>query len=200
MLSSLVLLGQGQIKLIYPDTTNLLNGFKYEGKLKNAVRWVDYQGDNLAIITETGEYPSKIEINEDFRDAELFGYHFLIINDSLIETWKVYDAIKACPLDIETKFINNTFQVTDLNHDNIAEVWLMYKTVCRGDMSPSNMEIIMYQGQQKFEMRGYNKVELPKNESYGGEYKFDLAFINGPKEFRKFAISLWNKHIIEAWE
>ena len=75
----------------------------------------------------------------------------------------------------------------------------MYKTVCHGDVSPCNMKIIMYQGQQKFAMRGQNKVEYAKGEFAGGDYKFDQSFVNGPMVFRVFAKQLWDKNIMETW-
>ena len=34
----------------------------------------------------------------------------------------------------------------------------MYKTVCHVDVSPCDMKIIMYQGGQKYAIRGKNKV------------------------------------------
>jgi len=73
------------------------------------------------------------------------------------------------------------------------------------------MKIIMYQGTQKYAMRGTNKVcvgedEVEKNGKIetikiymGGDYTFDNAFKNGSDEFREFAIKLWNDNVIESW-
>jgi hypothetical protein len=108
----------------------------------------------------------------------------------LDQIWKVYDFIQDCGLDIEASFIKNTLRLTDLNHDGIGEVWLMYKTVCHGDVSPFEMKIIMYQGQQKFARRGHNKVQLGKTEVDGGDYKFDKAFTDGPGTFREYKLKL----------
>ncbi|MFK7058713.1 M949_RS01915 family surface polysaccharide biosynthesis protein [Flavobacterium oreochromis] len=192
--------GQEQITLKKLDLTKLPKGIKYEGKIKTAVRWVDSLGDNIVILTETGIYKSKKFNHEnDGRDAELFAYHFIIKDDNAFQIWRIYDFISDCPVDIETKFIKNSFQVTDLNLDGVSEIWIMYKTVCHGDVSPCDMKIIMYQGQQKYAIRGQNKVQLSENEFYGGEYKFDKAFANGPKEFLEFAKKLWNKNILQIW-
>jgi hypothetical protein len=194
--------GQGQIKLTKLDVNRLPIGIKYEGKIKNAVRWTDNLGDNIVITTETGIYRSKkFKHENNGSDAELFAYHFIISNDTVKQTWRVYDFISDCPVEIETSFIKNTFQITDLNKDGIAEIWLMYKTVCHGDISPCDMKIIMYQGQQKFAMRGQNRVQTSSypEEFYGGEYKFDKAFIDGQIEFRDFAKKLWDKNIMHIW-
>ena len=192
--------GQSQIKLTQLAQNQLPSSLPVEGKIKNAVKWTDKSGENLVIMTETGIFQSKKWKHEaEGRDAELFAYHFLLSKDGAKQTWKAYDFIKDCPLDIEASFIKNTFQVTDLNKDGIAEVWLMYKTVCHGDVSPSDMKIIMYQGLHKFAMRGKNKVKISDRDYIGGEYKFDTAFSSGPKEFLDFAKQLWQKNSLQTW-
>jgi hypothetical protein len=197
---SLTVLGQGQISVKQLDLTKLPKGIKYEGKIKTAVRWVDSLGDNIAILTETGIYQSKkFKHENDGGDAELFAYHYLVKGDSALQTWRVYDFISDCPVDIEAKFIKNSFQVTDLNLDGVSEIWIMYKTICHGDVSPCDMKIIMYQGQQKYAVRGQNKVKVSDKEYYGGDYKFDKAFADGPKEFLQFAKKLWDKNIMQTW-
>jgi hypothetical protein len=66
------------------------------------------------------------------------------------------------------------------------------------------MKIIMYHGQQKFAMRGQNKVfsgtdDKGKKYYIGGDYKYDKAFADGPKEFLEFAKKLWDKNIMQTW-
>lgn len=203
---SMTVLGQGQIPVNQLDLTKLPKGINYEGKIITAVRWTDSLGDNIIILTETGIYQSKKFKHEtDGRDAELFAYHYIIKSDSAVQTWRIYDFISDCPVDIEAKFIKNSFQVTDLNKDGVSEIWVMYKIVCQGDVSPCDMKIIMYQGQQKFAMRGQNKVLLGKDENgknhyIGGDYKYDKAFAEGPKEFLEFAKKMWDKNIMQTWE
>ena len=201
LLCSIATFGKGQINTTNLDTTNLPTGIKFLGNIKTAVRWTDKLGDNIVITTETGETINKTAPSDDFRDAALYAYHFIVGKDSTNLTWKVYDFIKECPLDMEANFVKNTFQVTDLNNDGVSEVWLMYKTVCHGDVSPCDMKIIMYQGQQKYAMRGQNKVQVSDKEFDGGDYKFDKAFIDGPTTFRDFARKLWDKNIMQTtWE
>lgn len=200
MALSLTSFGQNKLSVINLDTTKLSNKIKYTGKIRNAVSWSDKLGDNIVITTETGKTKSKSAESEDFRDAEIYAYHYIVGKDSTYLTWKVYDFIKECPLDLEASFIKNTFQVTDLNNDGIAEIWLMYKTVCHGDVSPYTMKIIMYQGQQKYAMRGLNKVKVTETEFFGGDYKFDKAFTDGPSVFSNFAKKLWEKNIMQTWE
>ncbi len=192
--------GQGAIKLAKVETRKLPAGVNYEGNVESASRWTDSLGDNIVVLTQTGIYQSKkFKHENDGSDAELFAYHYTVKQNTVELTWKIYDFIKDCPVDIEASFIKNTFQVTDLNKDGISEVWIMYKTACHGDVSPCDMKIMMHQGQQKFAMRGKNRVKLSAKETYGGDYKFDKAFTDGPIEFREFAKRLWSKNIMQVW-
>lgn len=198
--SSLLSCGQNTIKVSIVNLKELPLGLNYAGQVKEALSWTDKTGNNIVLMTETGEYPSKNENSDNYRDAELYAYHFILKKDSIKQSWKVYDFIKDCPVDIQANFIKNTLQITDLNQDSIGEVWLMYKVVCHGDISPPQMKIIMYHGQQKYAMRGRSKVKLSKNQYEGGEYKFDTAFLKGPNKFREFAKQLWNNNIMETTE
>lgn len=195
-------LGFGQVSFIIDtiDVNTINLHVEYEGDIKNGIQWKDGGVDNIVIISETGSFQSD-KFNHEYEglDAELFAYHFSRVNDEYQLIWKVYDFISDCPVDIEATFIKNTLQVTDLNKNGIAEIWLMYKTACRGDVSPSDMKVIMYEGLKKYAMRGQNIVQLSEEEMYGGEYTFDNAFNSGPKDFRVFAKSLWDKNILQVW-
>ncbi|TDG35819.1 hypothetical protein EZJ43_10700 [Pedobacter changchengzhani] len=203
---SLTVFGQAKIVTKKLELTKIPKGIKYEGQIKTAVSWVDSLGYNIAILTETGIYESKkFKHENDSGDAELFAYHFIVKNHSAVQTWKVYDFISDCPVDIEAKFIRNSFQVTDLNKDGVGEIWVMYKTICHGDVSPCDMKIIMYQGQQKFAIRGQNKVFQGTDDDGtkhygGGDYKYDKTFADGPKEFLEFAKKLWDNNIMQTLE
>jgi len=165
---------------------------KFEGKFKEARRWSDSLGDNLLIISETGVY----ETPDKYKNAELFAYHFILSGTSEL-TWKIHDFEKECQLDIEIEFLKNTLSITDLDKNGITEIWLIYKKACRGDVSPSEMKIIMYEGTQKYALRGENKVKFSENEIYGGEYKFDHAFKGAPNKFREFALKIWNNNVLQ---
>jgi hypothetical protein len=201
-LFSISLFGQTPVKLTKLDINKLPFNIKIQGKVQNAVRWTDSSGDNIVVTSETGKYISKKEKQNEIEgaNAELFAYRYVISNNEAQQTWKVYDFIKDCPLDLEANFVKNTFQITDLDKNGVAEVWLMYRTVCHGDVSPSDMKTIMYQGQQKYAMRGRAKIKIGEKEFEGGEYKFDPAFSNAPKEFIDFAKKLWNKNIMQTFE
>lgn len=192
-------LGQGKIALTHLTKSDIPKGISYKGTLKEAVRWTDESGVNLVITCETEEAVSKTAPSEDYREKYLFAHHYLLFEDSIRQTWKVTDYIKECPLDIAADFVKNTFQVTDLDKDGIAEVWMMYLLTCTGDVSPAEMKIIMYEGTQKHAMRGENKVDIGNGEFVGGDYKFDKAFNQAPGAFRDFAMKLWNANVRAKW-
>jgi hypothetical protein len=172
----------------------------YKGEVKNAVRWSDKNGQHIVVTTETGTFTSKnVQRDIDPMDALLYVHHFVVKNGKAVETWKITDGVKECPLDIQVAFIKNTFHVTDLDNDGIAEVWVMYKTACHGDVSPCDMKVIMYEGAQKYAMRGENRVKISETEQFGGEYKFDAAFQKGSKLFREHAKKMWKDNIMEEW-
>lgn len=180
------------------EEKDLPSEISFEGKFKDAILWKDRLGEHIALITETGIYVSpKFKHESDGGDAELFGYHYLLSgnNKQYNVTWKVYDFISDCPVDIFAEFVDNTFKVTDLDKNGIAEVWIMYMKGCHGDVSPEEMKIIMYEGDKKYAMRGENKIRISKNESYGGDFKFDDNFRSAPKEFRDFALDMWNENV-----
>lgn len=188
-----------------PDVTHLNKselpeGITFKGQLVNAVRWTDSIGDNIVVTSETGEYPDKMTDGEERTKADLFAVHYVVYSDSVRMLWKVTDHERDCPFDLSVRFIDNTFQVTDLDGDGTGEVWLMYKTACRSDVSPATMKIILYEGKQKYAVRGENKVKVSETEFYGGDYTMDAAFEQGPKVFRDFAKRLWKTNILETWD
>lgn len=61
---------------------------------------------------------------------------------------------------------------------------------CRGDVSPSTMKLIMYEGDKKYAVRGTCKIVMG-DESYGGEMNMDANFKNGLQVFREYAQKKW---------
>lgn len=197
-----LLLGCGsafaQFRIVKLEKESLPAGLHYEGRIVDAVQWADAIGDNIVIITETGEKRSVS--GEEGRDAELYAYHYTTRGDARTLMWKLYDFVKGCPVDIKANFIRSSFAITDLDKDNIAEVWLMYNTACRGDVSPANMKIIAYEGGKKYAMRGRNRMRVSEKETEGGEYVFDKNFEKAHESFKQYALMLWKKNISETWK
>jgi hypothetical protein len=186
-----------QFKVTRLDKNAVSKNIQYNGNIVQAVRWIDSTGDNIVILTATEKTQSK---NAPGRDAALYAYHYLVSGDSIKQTWKIYDYIKECDVDLDLYFVDKAFAVTDLNKNGKAEVWIMYKNSCHGDVSPVAMKIIMYQDNKKFAVRGTTKVPVSANEYAGGEFTFDDAFKEAPAEFRQYAERLWKQHQVETWK
>jgi hypothetical protein len=189
-----------QLKLTKLNSNSIPKNIQYTGKVVQALRWTDSTGDNIVILTATDKTQSKNAPDDGYSDAALYAYHYLLIGDSAKQTWKVYDYVKECPVDMFLYFVDKTFTVTDLNKDGKAEVWLMYKVSCQGDVSPIPMKIIMYQDNKKFAVRGTTRVRVSANEYMGGTYSFDEAFKNAPAVFRQYAEKLWKQNKEEKWK
>ncbi|RYZ84363.1 MAG: hypothetical protein EOP04_18150 [Proteobacteria bacterium] len=89
--------------------------------------------------------------------------------------------------------------ITDINKDGKPEIWVVYRVGCKGDVSPSEMKLIMYEGRDKHAMRGRTRIKYGKHQE-GGEYRFDQRFSAAPKMFRDYAISFWNKNVDETFQ
>lgn len=185
-----------QIKVTKLDKNTIPKSVKYKGHIINAASYSDADGNHLIITTETGivDTPNPPD-NSGYRDAAVYAYHYKITGNNYTLTWQMQDFVNTCPVDVSANFLPDTFSITDLNKDGKAEVWLMYITACRGDVSPANMKIIMYEGDKKYAMRGEDRVQATDTEKIGGGYKFDHAFTTGSTTFKTHALALWKKKI-----
>ena len=193
-IQSIFLYGQKKYTTTKLKIESIPKEIKYTGKIIDAITWEDGLGKNLVITNETKSVLINFAQKEEYR-FEIYAYHYLLINNKPKFVWKIYDYVSGCLSDVQNEFINNTLSVTDLNNDGIAEIWVMYIIDCHGDVSPDHMKIIMYQGNQKYAMRGLNKVEL--HDEDGGQYTFDKEFLKAPKAFKDYAIKLWKKNILQ---
>ncbi len=188
-----------QFKLIKLDKNTVPKNIQYTGNIVQAYRWEDSIGSNIVLLTVTDRTKNKNIPDGNFVDKALSAYHYQISGDSVKLSWRINDYVKECDVDIFLYFVAKAFAVTDLNKDGIAEVWIMYKVSCQGDVSPVPMKIIMYQGNKKYAVRGTTRVQVSLNEYMGGEYTFDEAFKNAPSEFRQYADRLWKQNKTETW-
>ena len=130
-----------QVKLAKLTAATIPKNMAYVGQLKNAVQWTDSLRKNIVITTETGITPSRNV--PDSRDAALYAWHYVTQGDSMKLIWKFQDYVRECPVDVEANFVSNTFAVTDVNNNGKAEIWLLYKINCQGDVGPGDMKLMM---------------------------------------------------------
>lgn len=186
---------QAEIPVSYLDMTVPVVGLPYEGVVKNILTWEDRFGKHFVLTSETGIHQNKkFKHESDGSDAELFAYHYISKAEGPKQIWKIYDYVKDCPVDIAASFPGPPV-VTDIDKDGLAEIWIVYTTACHGDVSPVSLKIILYEDTKKFAMRGQSRVDLGLGKTEGGDYTFDRAFSEGPKEFRVYAKALWDKYV-----
>ncbi|GEM_PF-245636 len=175
---------------------------KYSGNIITGKRWTDKNGENIILLTKTE--PERVKAKQpDFEDyvweSELFAYQFVKSNDTYTQLWKINDFIKDCPFDLTLDFIPNSLSITDLDKNGIAESTLLYKMACRSDVSPSDLKLIMHEGENKYALRGTMLVNEQGFKS-GGDYKIDKSFESAPSSFLEYAKKQWNEYKREKFE
>jgi hypothetical protein len=186
---------RAQVQVVKLNKSTLPKQITYTGRLVNAVQFTDNGGKHIVITSETGITDAKGSDFDGYRNAALYAQHYVCQGNTQKLLWQVHDFVKECPLDIEASFIPGSFSVTDADRNGTAEVWLMYKTVCRGDVSPADLKVIMYEGTKKYAMRGHDKVKVSATATDGGDYRFDEAFNRGPAAFKTYALKLWKRFV-----
>jgi hypothetical protein len=191
---------QAQVRIVKLDKTDIPKSITYKGHVIDAARYSANDGEHITFTTETGVVNSKGIDNEGSREAALYAYDYKLIDlKYILNRPPLYDFVAPCGLDVTAKYLPNTFAITDLNKDGTAEIWLMYKTACTGDVSPAILKVIMYEGTRKYAMRGETRIKLPGAAPYGGTYVFDAAFKTASAAFRTYATELWNKNVLEKF-
>jgi hypothetical protein len=164
---------------------------KRSGRVVQALRYTDRTGTYTVLATEQGPAPDPAAQSSDGQRADLYAYQYPATGPA--PSWQVRDFVADCPLDLEAKFLPKALTVTDLDQDGTAEVWLVYRTTCRGDVSPSAQKIIMYEGPRKYAMRGTSRIAIGGGKHDGGTYTLDAAWQAAPPAFRQHAAHLWQQ-------
>ena len=181
-----------QIKVVKLSEKDVPKNMKFEGGFEQAMQYTDKEGTHVVITSEAvgGD-------DEDQRTGYVYAYNYLEVGSGVKLVWKLYDYTATCGEDVEAEFEPNTFSISDFNHNGIAEVWLMYFDACKGDVSPSELKVIMHEGIKKYAMRGTTRVKVNATDHVGGSYAFDDAFNAAPAAFREYAKQLWKKNVNE---
>ena len=129
ILLALSVQANAQIKATHLQKSDLPDWITSFGKFVDAISYNDKEGEHIVVIAETGIYSQK---EDQFRSGKLYAVNYLKKGNVTAPEWKLYDFITDCPVDVTVRYIPNTFAVTDLDHNGIAEVWVMYRTACRG--------------------------------------------------------------------
>jgi hypothetical protein len=196
-----------QIKIEEVDKSSIPDRIDYKGDVVAAYSWNDSKGKNFLLVSESGVFTSPAPTQKDFdeHDAEVYAYQYTIKYEGPSLVWKLLDFSRNCDVDVAAKYIMDSIEITDLDTDGTAETWLMYTLSCRSDASPSSLKLIMHEGEKKYAIRGSSRVKTGvsdkgADEFFGGEKKVDETFKKGPSEFLKYALTLWDKFVVERWD
>jgi len=183
---------QAQLRVSLLAPSAVPAALKRSGRVVQALRYTDRTGTYTVLATESGPAADSAAESSDGQRADLYAYHYPTTGAA--PTWQVHDFVADCPLDLEARFLPKALTATDLDQDGTAEVWLVYRTTCRGDVSPSTQKIIMYEGPRKYAVRGTSRLALGGGQYDGGTYTLDAAWATAPPAFRQHAAQLWRQH------
>ncbi len=194
---------------------------KFKGTLYQAWQWQDSLGDNLLITSQVAPTTSTNADDEEGATASLHAFHYVKNNEEYKLLWQIHDSMDDCPVDIACQYIDSV-QITDLNNNGIVETSVVYKTACRGDVSPAYMKVIMHEDSVKYALRGNMWVQQNVTDSFtlttdnvnlatqpkggseyealirlDGRYENENDFKTAPPAFLPFAKQLWLKNAIE---
>jgi hypothetical protein len=202
-------------------------GIKVKGRITDAWQWSDSLGTNLLILSGSGLVQGQ---NGDEQSQQIFASHYVSTGTGYRQLWNLTDGVTACPLDLEANFLPGSTRITDLDKDGIAETTLVYRLACRGDVSPSDMKLIMHEDTVKFALRGVMWMDIPsgdpadptvngpaetnvnletlpgytgKDEEYAatfGRYRNEKDFAKAPGTFITFARRHWLRHAKESFD
>lgn len=196
-IGGMVSMAFASLEIIPFKGADLPGGVSCRGSLVDGARWRDASGEHIVILCQTGSFKSPAGGREDERDAEVYAHRYARAGKSWRRAWTVRDFERNCPLDLYAAFLPGSLTVTDLDGNGIAEVTFLYRLACRGDVSPSRMKLIMYEGTRKYAVRGV--TAMPPEFSFGqrGEMIPDPAFKKAPRAFLEYATARWKVFEIE---
>ncbi|GAA4469920.1 hypothetical protein GCM10023093_30190 [Nemorincola caseinilytica] len=183
---------QPKVKELVPKT--IPSEVSYNGDLVQAIKWEDKVGENIVVISETPSAQSITRPEKGYYEAALDARHFVREEEHWRPRWTLHDQVNECNLQIAANFVQNTFDITDLDNNGIAEVWLVYKVGCYGKNRPSFMKVIMYESETRYSMKGLTDVGA-KGKYGGNDRSFDANFNKGPAIFREHATQLWDDNV-----
>jgi hypothetical protein len=176
------------------DVSSLLplpNSFQ----LKEAEKWNDALGENWLLLYETGVFGNK---KTETSSAKLSAVLYLKTDTGFAQQWILNDFVNDCEVDVVCEFYKNHLSITDLNKNGIAEITMVYALSCRGDVSPNEKKLILYEGKQKYALRG-TELMIMQKDTVGGAMKGDDQFIQLPAAVQNFAKNHWQKFGLQKY-
>ena len=149
------------------------------GKLLEAWRWQDANGENLLVMYRAA-VPSRNErraqtdpawrkkladpntvtsAEDDGRGAQLLVRQYVRKQGAYTELWRLQDSVSDCPVDLILGPALNSTTVTDLDRNGQSETTVLYARGCRGDVSSDDLKLVMHEGAAKYALRGFTVIQ-----------------------------------------
>lgn len=175
--------------------SSMPDGIKFKGdEFYHALKWEDKTGKNVLVLSTKFNYKTNSGYNSD-----LFAELFVKNGNSYNLVWTITDYARNCDEIIDDEYVQFGYgapEVTDLNNDGYAEVWVSYRAHC-GFSDKRTAKVIMYENDKKFAARGVYRHEtlVSETEQYISkeEINFDDAFKHAPENFREQVKAMWKR-------
>lgn len=122
--------------------------------------WTDSNGNNVVNLNVRNG-PKGEDVGSIYLSGEG------IIND--VQSWKVRDAVEACPVDYDITIYPETFEFIDLPGHGGKYLLFAYRLLCVGGVDPGEIKYLAYQDGKKYALRGEEKIITLEEDVYGGE-------------------------------
>lgn len=150
-----------------------------------SIQFNDKNGLNYVIAT------TEENTKDDYTTKKLWVEHFIESGSKTPKLLRqIIDFERDCPVDNQLSLITDAFTVSDLDKNGYAEIIFLYKTGCKGDVSPSGLKLMVLENGNKAAVRGKMVIKEFKTPK---EMTPDAAFKDLPKIIKDEAIDLWNK-------
>ncbi|GAB3508146.1 M949_RS01915 family surface polysaccharide biosynthesis protein [Emticicia fontis] len=149
------------------------------------VQFKDKNGLNYLIAT------TEENTKDDYTTKKLWVEHFLEDGSKTPKLLReITDFERDCPVDNQLSLITDSFTIADLDKNGYAEIIFLYKTGCKGDVSPSGLKLMILENGNKAAIRGSMIIKEFKTPR---EMAPDAAFKKLPKVIKDKAYALWSK-------
>ena len=176
---------QSQFKLLGFDKANTPIKDSLKGKIIDGANWMDGEGEGMVVLVQTEN-----KMVKDMQSQRIYVYCFKKEGDAWKPKWQVKDGIADCEVDATCTIFPGSLSVSDVDSNNIAEVSFLYRLSCKGDVSPDEKKLIMYEGLAKYAIRGSTILQFPEGRE-GGQKSVDPSFNKAPKALLDHANKRW---------
>ena len=171
-------------------------GIGAEGKIVDAARWEDSNGDNFIVFSKwsaPGKHGAGFSDDADTVSAHLEAVHAVASAGATRNLRTLKDKEQNCDADLRASFLDAALSLTDLDHDGIGEITFGYVLNCATDMSSAVLKLVMLEDGARYILRGQTRVHVGGGEMMGGNHQVDAAFGNAPPSFLEHAKAQWLK-------